>query len=41
MNCGYRIDLWVERDVILELKTVQKFEPIHTAQLLTYFEIDR
>jgi len=39
MNCGYRIDLWVERDVILELKTVQKFEPIHTAQLLTYLKL--
>ena len=39
MDCGYRIDLWVERDVILELKTVQKFEPIHTAQLLTYLKL--
>lgn len=28
-----------ERDVILELKTVQKFEPIHTAQLLTYLKL--
>ncbi|WKV10563.1 GxxExxY protein [Marivirga harenae] len=39
MECGYRIDLWVERDVILELKTVQKFEPIHTTQLLTYLKL--
>lgn len=39
MDCGYRNDLWVERDVILELKTVQKFEPIHTAQLLTYLKL--
>ncbi|MGM0582187.1 MAG: GxxExxY protein [Bacteroidota bacterium] len=39
MDCGYRIDLWVERKVILELKVIQKFEPVHTAQLLTYLKL--
>lgn len=39
LDCGYRIDLWIEREVILELKTVEKFEPIHTAQLLTYLKL--
>lgn len=39
LNCGYRIDLWIERRVILELKTVEKFDPIHVAQLLTYLKL--
>ena len=39
LNCGYRIDLWVERLVILELKTVEKFDPLHVAQLLTYLKL--
>ena len=31
-------DIVVERRVILELKTVEKLEPIHTAQLITYLK---
>ena len=36
LDCGYRIDLLVERKIIIELKTVEKFEPIHQAQILSY-----
>ena len=33
---AYRLDLLVEKSVIVELKTVQSILPIHQAQLLTY-----
>ena len=36
LDCGYRIDLLVERKIIIELKTFEKFEPIHQAQILSY-----
>ena len=39
LNGGYRRDLLVEDLVILELKAVQRLEPIHQAQLLTYLRI--
>jgi GxxExxY protein len=35
LDCGYRLDILVERCVIVELKVVERLEPIHTAQLLT------
>ena len=39
LDCGYRIDLIVEEQVIVELKTVDKLLPIHEAQLLTYMRL--
>jgi GxxExxY protein len=36
LSAHYRIDLLVEDRVILELKTVEKLDQIHRAQLLTY-----
>jgi GxxExxY protein len=39
LDCGYRLDLVVERAVILELKSCEKIEPIHKAQLLTYLKL--
>jgi GxxExxY protein len=39
IDCGYRIDLLVERQVIVELKAVEKLEPIHEAQLLSYLKL--
>ena len=39
LDCGYRVDLIVEDLVILELKSVEKFEGIHEAQLLTYLKL--
>lgn len=36
---GYRIDLLVENKVVLELKTVDKFIDIHSAQILTYMSL--
>ena len=39
IDCGYRIDLLVERQVIVELKAVQTIDPIHEAQLLSYLKL--
>lgn len=39
LDCGYRIDILVEEEVIIELKTVEKLLPIHEAQLLTYLKM--
>ena len=39
LDAGYRIDIWIERKVILEVKSVEGLHPIHTAQLLTYLKL--
>ena len=39
LDCGYRLDIIVEKAVIIELKTCEKIEPIHKAQLLTYLKL--
>ena len=39
LDCGYRLDLFVQKRVIVELKTVQFIERIHEAQLLTYMKL--
>lgn len=39
LDAGYRIDLLVENDVIIELKSVDQIAPIHKAQLLTYLKL--
>ncbi len=39
IDCGYRIDLLVEREVMVELKAVARIEPIHEAQLLSYLKL--
>jgi GxxExxY protein len=35
LDCGYRLDFLVEGLVVVELKTVKKFEPVNKAHLLT------
>lgn len=39
VDLGYRIDILVERSIILELKAVQKVDPLHQAQLLSYLKL--
>jgi len=39
LECGYRIDLIVGGQVVVELKTVDKIMPIHQAQMLTYLRL--
>ncbi|MBS1251384.1 MAG: hypothetical protein MAG451_00417 [Anaerolineales bacterium] len=36
LDQGYRIDLLVERKVIVELKVVEQITPVHEAQVLSY-----
>jgi GxxExxY protein len=38
LDCGYRIDLLVEESIVLELKVVDEFSPVHEAQILTYMK---
>ncbi len=39
LECGYRIDLLVERKVVVEIKSVDTLADIHTAQILTYLKL--
>ena len=39
LDCGYRIDVLVDNNIIIELKSVDKILPIHQAQLLTYMKL--
>jgi len=39
LECGYRLDLYVENKVIVELKSVEKVLPIHKAQLISYLKL--
>jgi GxxExxY protein len=39
IDAGYRIDLLVEDEVIVELKAVEKVHPIFNAQLLSYLRL--
>ena len=41
IDCGYRIDLLINDAVIVELKCVDRIEPIHEAQLLTYLRLSQ
>jgi GxxExxY protein len=39
LNCDIRLDLLINRQVIVEVKTVEKLIPLHKAQLLTYLRL--
>lgn len=39
LDCGYRVDLFVDQRVIVELKAVETLAPIHDAILLTYLRL--
>ena len=39
LDCGYRIDIFVDDQIIVELKSVDKLAKIHEAQLLTYMKL--
>ena len=36
---AYRLDLFVEREVVVEVKCVDRFIPVHKAQILTYLRL--
>jgi len=39
LDCGYRIDLLVNDQLIVELKSVEQLLKIHEAQILTYMRL--
>ena len=41
LDHGYRIDLLVEEKVVIEIKTVEAFTDVHTAQVLTYLRLGK
>ena len=39
LDVGYRLDLLVENQVVVEIKAVENLNEVHTAQVLTYLKI--
>jgi GxxExxY protein len=39
LECGYRIDILVERKVVIEIKSVEALNEVHFAQTLTYMKL--
>ena len=39
LECGYRMDLLVERSVVIEVKSVETLAPIHEAQVMSYLRL--
>jgi GxxExxY protein len=39
LDCGYRVDILVDQQIIMELKSVEHLLGIHEAQLLTYMKL--
>ena len=39
LECGYRLDLLVEDQVIIEIKSIEALNDIHLAQVLTYLKL--
>jgi len=39
VETGLRLDLWAEQSVIVEIKAVEKMNPLYEAQLLTYLKM--
>jgi len=41
LECGYRMDVVAERELVIEIKAVERLLPIHEAQMLTYLRLSR
>jgi GxxExxY protein len=39
LDCGYRIDILVEKKVVIEVKSVEALNDVHLAQTLTYLKL--
>ena len=39
LDCGFRADVIVDDKVLLELKSVEKLNPVHEAQIITYLKL--
>ncbi len=41
LQCGFRLDLLIEENIIVELKSIAQILPVHEAQLLTYMKLTK
>lgn len=41
LECGYRLDFVIDNLVIVELKSVSMFNPVHEAQVITYLKLSK
>ena len=39
LDCGYRLDLLIEEAVIVEVKSIDRFDSVHLAQMLSYLRL--
>ena len=39
LDIGYRVDLFVENEIVIETKSVDAFTDVHMAQVLTYLKL--
>lgn len=39
IDCGYRIDLLIENQIVVEIKSIETMNRVHEAQLLTYMRL--
>ena len=39
LDCGYRMDIVIPGQLVIEIKAVYEFHPIHDAQLITYLKL--
>lgn len=39
LETGYRIDILVERSIVIEVKAVESFTDVHIAQMITYLKL--
>ncbi len=39
LDCGYRIDIVVREQLIIEIKAIERVVPVHEAQILTYLRL--
>ena len=39
MDCGYRLDFLVAQKLVVEIKAIEAFQDVHTAQVLTYLRL--
>ncbi len=39
IDCGYRMDIVISNELVVEVKAVEKLLPVHEAQLLTYLKV--
>ena len=39
LDAGMRLDLWIERALLVEVKAIESLLPVHQAQLMTYLKL--